>query len=188
MRIAAVKLKNNKKFTIRDYKTFNEIADVERMLNEKIDENWDEFFLYSNDNEELVMLVRKDNQLLPVPKYLTVGNLIEWLDRNYSGWARFVIVSDYYPKMKYNECTVGMLVKQGSVKSSETNATNKLRLILEATDDQIVVNEEGEKRTYNFKHRKTRFFMEVISDGFDPNSFAEIFGDVEGEELKEENA
>lgn len=178
MKIAGVK-RGSQQTLLPNYKTQKEIADVEQMLNEKA-AGWDEFILYRKikKTNAPAFVVRHADKLAELPKFQSMGNLMNWLNKYHTGWERFVIGNDRYFVVNFNECEVGMLVRQG-VKNSEENLAKELNMVIEKTAETVTVNQEGNKTTFSFEKNKNRYFMEILCNQFDTGSFVSIFGEAE---------
>lgn len=103
-----------------------------KYLTDKFPE-WEDFIL-TNKIKQPIRVIKTQNDLLEVPKTLSIGILIAHLDKLYKDWDRFVISKITFVEIQYEECEIGMLVRGSS------NITNQYNYIKD-----IQYNSKGEK-------------------------------------------
>jgi hypothetical protein len=139
-------------------------------LNDKYSE-WEEFVL-SNKYEKQIRILKKENDLIQLPKTISIGHLIVFLDKTYKDWNRFAISKKNFKEIKYEECTVGMLVRAST---SNTNLYIYVDSITTNSKEEKEINciSEGQLVTFNTVNcRKYKF--KLLSNKINKEDFEAI--------------
>lgn len=115
-------------------------------LNEK-HTDWEEFFISNNFSKQLRVL-KKQNELMQIPKTLAIGNLLVWLDKTHKDWNRFAISNKKFVEIKYEAVLEGMLVRANS---SNTNQYIYIDSVSSNSKDEKELHciQEGDLVTFN---------------------------------------
>lgn len=157
---APIKIDENQK-VLKDFISY---------LNDKYAQ-WEEFVI-SNKFEKQIRIVKGKDELIQLPKTLSIGNLIVFLDKNYKDWNRFAISKFNFKEISYSDCVSGMLVR------ASTSNTNQYIYIDDVSFDkknekEINCTQEGKKVTFNTLNC-SKYKFALLSNSIEKSNFNSI--------------
>lgn len=136
-------------------------------LNDKYPE-WEEFVL-SNKFEKQIRIIKKQNELIQLPKTISIGQLIVFLDKSHNDWNRFAISKKSFKEIKYEECAIGMLVRASTSNTNQYIYINNISINSKG-EKEIICNQEGQAVTFNTVNC-SKYKFALLSQNMDKTQF-----------------